>query len=70
MPGSLYTVTAISAVAEFIGFSLSYICVVAGRKWPHVISMVIGGLACVISAVVFRFYNGKLISSEVWSVRE
>ena len=59
MPGSLYVNMALSAAAEIIAYSLCFICFVAGRKWPHVVSMSLGGLACGASVLIYYFYEGE-----------
>ena len=63
MPGSLYTVLALSSIAELIGFNICFICFIAGRKWPHVIGMVCGGMACVASVIAYQFYEGRCDST-------
>lgn len=59
LPGSLYVNLALSAGAELIGYSLCFICFKAGRKWPHVVGMSVGGLACGASVLVYYYFEGK-----------
>lgn len=58
MPGSLYTIMALSTIAEFVGFNICFICLVVGKKWPYVIGLVGGGLSCMMSVVAFSYYKG------------
>lgn len=59
MPGSIYVNLTLSAVAELIGYFLCFLCFLVGRKWPHVVSMCIGGLACLSSVLVYFYFNGN-----------
>lgn len=59
MPGSLYVNMMLSAGAELIGQCLCLICIKAGRKWPHVASMSVGGLACMASVAVYYYFEGR-----------
>ena len=62
LPGSLYVNTALSAAAELLGNLLCFVCFLAGRKWPHVISMSAGGLACVIAVLIHIYGHGERIN--------
>ena len=59
LPGSLYVNTALSAAAEMLGYMLCFVCFLAGRKWPHVISMSAGGMACILSVIVYFYVHGE-----------
>lgn len=63
MPGSLYVNATFSALAALTGNFLCFLASVLGRKRLHVISMLVGGLACIVSIAVYYAMKGRTYST-------
>lgn len=59
MPGSLYVNLTLSALAEFLGYTICFLCLITGRKVLHAVAMVVGGLGCICSIPILYIENGE-----------
>jgi len=62
LPGNIYINNFISAAVEALGYLLCFLVAWLGRKWPTILSFLVGSAAMLTSVLVSNFSASKSAS--------